>query len=75
MRNHLSTNKARFAGSCSFAGATKTDGFSVQYAENSVREIVPTMKGGAVTEERSPLKEAKDLTKESIICQQEIIIE
>ena len=46
------------AGSCSAAGATKTDGCWVQYAENSVSDKVPRMKGGAVMEERSPLKEA-----------------
>ena len=36
------------------------DGCSVQYAENSVREVVPRMKGGAVKDERSPLKDAID---------------
>ena len=54
------TSRARLAGSGSEAGATKICGCSVQYAENSVREIVPRMKGGAVTEERSPLKFAID---------------
>ena len=60
VRNHFKTSKARFAGSGSEAGATNIDGCSVQYAENSVREVVPRMKGGAVKEERSPLKEAID---------------
>ena len=36
------------------------DGCSVQYAENSVRDVVPRMKGGAVNDERSPLKDAID---------------
>ena len=36
------------------------DGCSVQYAENSVREVVPRMNGGAVKDERSPLKDAID---------------
>lgn len=65
VRNHFSTNSARLAGSGSEAGATKTDGCSVQYAENSVREVVPRMKGGAVMEERSPLKDAIDYTLSS----------
>ena len=60
VRNHFSTSKARFAGSGSEAGATNMDGCSVQYAENSVRDVVPRIKGGAVKEERSPLKEAMD---------------
>ena len=61
LRNHLSTSKARLAGSSSEAGATKMEGFwSAQYAENSVREIEPTMKGGAVMDDKSPLKEAID---------------
>ena len=60
LRNHFSTSIDRFAGSCSEAGATNTDGCSAQYAENSVREMVPRMKGGAVMEERSPLKDAID---------------
>ena len=36
------------------------DGCSVQYAENSVRDVVPRMNGGAVKDERSPLKDAID---------------
>jgi hypothetical protein len=32
-----------------------------QYEENSVRDCEDRMKGGAVREERSPLKEAMDL--------------
>ncbi len=60
MRNHFNTSSARFAGSCSKAGATKMDGCSVQYAENSVRDVVPRMNGGAVKEDRSPLKDAID---------------
>ena len=60
LRNHFNTSRARFAGSGSEAGATKMDGCSVQYAENSVRDVVPRMNGGAVIEERSPLKDAID---------------
>lgn len=60
VRNHFNTSRARFAGSCSEAGATKMDGCSVQYAENSVRDVVPRMNGGAVIDERSPLKDAID---------------
>ena len=36
------------------------DGCSVQYAENSVRDVVPRMNGGAVNDERSPLNDAID---------------
>ena len=61
-RNHFRTSKARFAGSGSEAGATNIEGCSVQYAENSVREVVPRIKGGAVKDERSPLNEAMDCT-------------
>ena len=42
------------------------DGCSVQYAENSVREVVPRMKGGAVKDERSPLKDAIDYKVDTI---------
>ena len=51
---------ARLAGSSSEAGATKTAGCWFQYAENSTKEMVPRIKGGAVMEERSPLKDAID---------------
>ena len=37
-RNHLSTRRARFAGSGSCAGAMKIDGCSVQYDENSTSD-------------------------------------
>lgn len=60
LRNHFRTSNDRLAGSGSRAGATKREGCSFQYAENSVSEVVPRMKGGAVMEERSPLKEAID---------------
>lgn len=60
LRNHFNTSIDRFAGSGSEVGATNTDGCSVQYAENSVRDVVPKIKGGAVMEERSPLKDAID---------------
>lgn len=42
------------------------DGCSVQYAENSVRDVVPRMKGGAVKDERSPLKDAIDYKLDTI---------
>lgn len=60
LRNHFSTSKARLAGSFSEAGATKIVGCSAQYVENSVSDVVDRMKGGAVREERSPLKDAID---------------
>ena len=50
----------RFCLSASEAGATRTEGISAQYAENSVSDVVDRMKAGAVREERSPLKEAID---------------
>ena len=71
LRNHFRTNKALFAGSFSAAGATKIDGCSAQYDENSVRDIVPKMKGGAVREERSPLKEAIDFVNFSMAGRKE----
>lgn len=60
MRNHLRTARALFSGSVSLAGATNIDGCSAQYAEYSVREVEERMNGGAVNEERSPLKDAMD---------------
>lgn len=60
VRNHLRTRRARFSGSASLAGATKTAGCSAQYAEYSVSEVEDKIKGGAVSEERSPVKEAID---------------
>lgn len=60
VRNHFRTSSARLAGSFSDAGATKTDGCSVQYAENSTREVPLRMNGGAVIDERSPEKEVMD---------------
>lgn len=60
LRNHLSTSRARFSGFGSDAGATNSDGCSVQYAEYSTSEVVDRMNGGAVMEDRSPLKEAID---------------
>lgn len=50
----------RLAGSDSEAGAANKEGCSAQYEENSVREVVLRMNGGAVIEERSPLNEAID---------------
>lgn len=60
LRNHLRTAKALFSGSDSLAGATNRDGCSAQYAEYSVNDVEERMKGGAVNEERSPLKDAID---------------
>jgi hypothetical protein len=60
LRNHLKTRSALFAGSDSLAGATKSSGCSAQYAEYSTSDVPERMKGGAVREERSPLKEAMD---------------
>lgn len=62
VKNHLSTSKALLAGSSSLDGAAKTLGCSHQYELNSVRLVEDRMKGGAVKEERSPLKEAMDYT-------------
>jgi hypothetical protein len=56
----------RFCLSASEAGATKTEGISAQYAENSVSEVVDRMKAGAVRDERSPLKEAIDCIRVSV---------
>jgi hypothetical protein len=58
--NHLRTSSARFCGSFSFAGAAKTDGCSHQYPLNSVKLVDDRMNGGAVRDDRSPLKEAID---------------
>lgn len=60
VRNHLSTRSALLSGSFSAAGATKIDGCSAQYAENSTSEVEERMKGGAVSDERSPEKDAID---------------
>ena len=62
--NHLKTASARFSGSGSNAGATSRLGCSAQYDENSVSDVEERMNGGAVMDERSPLKEAKDRMKE-----------
>lgn len=58
--NHLRTSIERFFASGSFAGATKTEGCSDQYEEYSVRDVEDTMKGGAVMDAMSPLKDASD---------------
>lgn len=60
LRNHRKTRRALFSGSGSVAGATKRAGCSAQYAEYSTREVEERMKGGAVNDDRSPLKEAID---------------
>ena len=60
LRNHFKTSMQRFCLSASEAGATRTEGISAQYAENSVSDVVDRMKAGAVRDERSPLKEAID---------------
>jgi hypothetical protein len=56
----LSTNTARRSASFFSAGAAKRDGCSHQYDENSVRDVDESIKGGAVSEARSPVKEAMD---------------
>lgn len=38
----------------------KMEGCSAQYDENSTRDLVERMKGGAVIEDKSPLKDAMD---------------
>lgn len=56
----MRTRTCRFPGSFSDAGAAKRGGCSHQYEENSVREVEDRIKGGAVSEESSPVKEAMD---------------
>jgi hypothetical protein len=63
LKNHFKTNNARFLGSFSRAGATKIEGCSAQYDENSVNEVEERMKGGAVNEDKSPEKDAIDFKK------------
>ena len=41
-------------------GAMNSEVFSAQYAENSTRDWVDSMNAGAVSDDRSPLKEAMD---------------
>jgi hypothetical protein len=65
---------ARFAGSFSAAGATNTEGCSVQYDENSVSDLVERMKAGAVIVERSPLKEAIDCRNVSMCALRHLIL-
>lgn len=60
LRNHFKTSKARFCGSGSAAGATKIEGFSAQYEENSTRDVEDRINGGAVRDDRSPENEAID---------------
>lgn len=60
VRNHFRTKSALFAGSGSVAGAMKIAGCSAQYAEYSTSDVEERMKGGAVREDRSPLKDAMD---------------
>lgn len=50
----------RFSGSDSRAGATKREGCSAQYVENSTIDWGERRKGGAVRDERSPLNVAID---------------
>ncbi len=60
LKNHFKTSKALFFGSVSCAGATKMEGCSAQYEENSTKEVLDNMNGGAVREDRSPEKLAID---------------
>ena len=48
----------RFSGPDSRAGATKRDGCSAQYVLNSTIDWGDRRKGGAVSDERSPLNVA-----------------
>jgi hypothetical protein len=50
----------RFAGSVSEAAAMRRFGCVDQYEENSVNDCEERIKGGAVKDERSPLKDAMD---------------
>ena len=59
-KNHFRTSTARCSASFFSAGAAKSGGCSHQYDENSVREVEERMKGGAVSDARSPVKEAMD---------------
>lgn len=68
VKNHLSTRRARFAGSASLAGAAKIEGCSHQYELNSVKLVAERIKGGAVRLERSPLKEAMDCMSQDNQC-------
>jgi hypothetical protein len=63
LRNHFSTNSALFSGSFSAAGATKIEGCSAQYEENSTSDVDERINGGAVKDERSPEKDAMDFKK------------
>jgi hypothetical protein len=58
LRNHFNTRTARCSGSDPFAGSVNTEGWDIQYAEYSVREVELRMKGGAVREDISPENEA-----------------
>jgi len=60
LKNHFNTLSARFWASSSCAGATKRAGYSAQYALYSVMDCGERRNGGAVREERSPLKVAID---------------
>ena len=60
VKNHFRTRNALLALSASFAGAANTAGCSAQYELYSVRLVDDKIQGGAVREERSPLKEAMD---------------
>jgi hypothetical protein len=71
VKNHFNTNKARFWGSFSLAGATKMDGCSPQYEENSTSDVEDRIKGGAVNEDRSPENDAidfKNALQEPLFC-------
>jgi hypothetical protein len=52
LKNHFNTNSARFCGSFSCAGATKIEGCSAQYPENSTSDVEDRINGGAVKDDR-----------------------
>ena len=71
LRNHFKTKSALFRGSVSCAGATKIEGCSAQYEENSTSDVDDRMNGGAVKEDKSPEKDAMDFRKalhEPLFC-------
>lgn len=62
--NHLTTLTKRCSGSFWRAIERKSVLFSAQNLQYSVRDTGERMKGGAVREAKSPLKDAMDFKKE-----------
>lgn len=63
LKNHFNTSNALFWGSFSLAGATNIDGCSPQYELNSTRDVEERINGGAVSDDKSPEKDAMDFRK------------